>query len=109
MSGDEIYVRHILDAIEKIARYTAGSTRETFLKDDLVIDGVIRELEIIGEAAGNLSESFQAGHPGIPFAAITGMRNVLAHEYFGVDLNQVWKTVQEDLPDLKSKLQALLK
>lgn len=108
MSSDEIYLRHILEAIEKIERYTNGLTRNAFERSDLVIDGVIRELEIIGEAARNIGKAFQQDHSDIPFAKMIGMRNLLIHEYFGVNVDLVWKTVTEDLPVLMEQVQAAL-
>jgi uncharacterized protein with HEPN domain len=109
MSRDEVYVYHILEAIEKIERYTKGLTRESLAKDDLRIDGVIRELEVIGEAVGNLSDEFRTRHRKIPYEDIIGMRNRLIHEYFGVNLGIVWETITGDLPRLKELLQPTAK
>jgi uncharacterized protein with HEPN domain len=77
---------------------------ETFGKDDMVIDAVVRELEIIGEAARNVSVAFQESHPELPFAEMVGMRNRLIHAYFGVDLDVVWHTCQTDLQTLRDLL-----
>ncbi|MDP3685438.1 MAG: DUF86 domain-containing protein [bacterium] len=108
MSNDEAYVRHIIEAIEKIERYLNGVPAEEFTRRDLLIDGVVRELEIIGEAARHFSQEFRSQHPDIPTQDIVGMRDHLIHQYFGVDLDIVWKTVQDDLPSLKAQLQRIL-
>lgn len=104
MESDNLYLEHILEAIGKIDRYTAGLDFQKFDKNELVQDGVVRELEIIGEAAKHISEKFRTYHPAILWTDISGMRNKLIHEYFGVDAEIVWKTVTEDLPKLKSAL-----
>lgn len=108
MSGDAVYVQHILEAIESIEQYLDGVERAEFEGRKLLIDGVIRELEIIGEAATHLSERFRAKHPEVPFVDIIAMRNQLIHEYFGVDIDVVWKTVTDDLPVLKKQLESLV-
>ena len=108
MSNEEVYLRHILEAIEKIGRYTKDLSSETFRNNDLVADGVVRELEIIGEASAHLDEAFRQQHADIPFAEIVGMRNRLIHEYFGVNLDLVWKTVTDNLPLLREKIRKLL-
>jgi uncharacterized protein with HEPN domain len=96
------------DAIEKIERYLAATDYETFAGDDMKIDAVVRELEIIGEAAKNLSASFTDEHPDIPWRRIKAMRNVLIHQYFGVNLKVVWDTCQSNLPQLKVFVQNTL-
>ena len=101
-------VEDILDAIAKIERYVEGLTFEQFHTDDKTVDAVVRNLEIIGEAVRHLSAS-QEGLPSeTPWADIAGMRNILIHEYFGVDLNIIWHTIVEDLPKLKAQVQGLL-
>lgn len=109
MDKDELYIRHILDAINTIESYVASFQREDFVqtKNKLTQDGVIRELEIIGEATGKLSEAIKKANPILPWREIAAMRNKLIHEYFGVDLGVVWQTVQEDLPKLKTTLKTL--
>ena len=104
---DTIYLKHMSDAINKIIRYVGKIKRAGFLKDELVQDGVIRQIEIIGEAAKRLSKSFQENHPQIPWKDIVGMRNKLIHDYMGVDTGAVWDTVKKDIPILKKQIDAL--
>ncbi len=102
--GPRDFLLHILEASDKILRYTHRVTKEQFLADSLVQDGVIRNIEIIGEAANNLIEAdpeIVTRNPEIPFAHIYGMRNRVAHGYFAVSLTMVWDTVEEDIPELQ--------
>ena len=101
------YLEHISEAIQRIERYTDDMDEVVFLEDERTQDAVIRNFEIIGEAARNIQryhESFALAHPEVPWAIAYEMRNALAHGYFKVDLEIVWKTVQNDLPDLKIKV-----
>jgi uncharacterized protein with HEPN domain len=104
MEKDKLYVKHILDAINLIEGYVKDINYEKFLENKLIQDGVVRELEIIGEAAKNLSSEFKNSRKEIPWIDITGMRNKLIHEYFGVDLEAVWEVVEDDLLLLKKEL-----
>lgn len=104
------YLAHILEAIERIDRYTAGLDEAGFLGEALVQDAVIRNLEIIGEASHGILRhhpEVAASHPELPLAAAYQMRNAIAHGYFCVDLAIVWRTVQRDLPDLRRRVQGL--
>lgn len=103
----QIFLRHILESIDAIGRHAAGQTLDTFLNSLKDQDAVIRRLEIIGEAVKNLPEGFKHAHPEVPWTKIAGMRNVLIHEYFVVDIPAVWGTVQDDLPTLKKQLEGL--
>ena len=105
---DIVYLRHVLEAIQTIEEYLDGFNYETFLKDKKTVDATVRELEIIGEASNNLSQKFKDSNPEIPFRDITDMRNVLIHEYFGVNTKIVWDTCQNDLPKLKEVIKATL-
>jgi len=105
------FVVHILQAADRILDYTKGMSREEFFADTLKQDAVIRNFEIIGEAANNLREAdpgISARHPSIPFAQIYGMRNRVAHGYFSVSLPMVWDSVEEDVPELREKLARVL-
>jgi len=108
MKADCVYLSHIRDAIAKIERYLSGANYEAFAGNDMMIDAVIREPEIIGEAARNLSVPFIDEHPDIPWSRIKRMRNILIHEYFGVNLKVVWDTSHSNLPPLKAFIQKIL-
>jgi uncharacterized protein with HEPN domain len=82
----ELLIDDILTALDRIARYTKGMSEEQFVGDDRTVDATIRNIEIIGEAAGRLSESFRAQHPETEWTRIRGLRNRIAHAYFGIDL-----------------------
>jgi uncharacterized protein with HEPN domain len=97
----------ILEAIARIERYVAlGKAR--FLEDELIQVWMVHHLERIGEAAARLGREFQEAHPQVPWREMVAMRNLLVHEYFSVDLEEVWETVVRDLPLLKAQIQTLL-
>ena len=98
---DVVYLRHILDAIDRIETYLQGVDEEKFFSDNLIQDGVIRQLEIVGEATKRLSKELRKGTRHIPWVDIAGMRDKLIHDYLGVDIAQVWYTAVEDIPKLK--------
>ena len=105
---DTVYLRHILDAIEKIEGYLKSVSAEQFLQDRLLQDGVVRRLEIIGEASRNLSDELRQKHPEVPWGQIIGLRNRITHAYFNVDLHIVWEIVQNDLSPLKQQVERIL-
>lgn len=105
---DRVYLLHILDAVEQIEHYVQGFNYETFMRSRLVQDGVIRQLEIIGEASKNLSKTTRNNSQEVPWRDMAGMRDVLIHQYFGVDLSAVWGTVKQDMPELKKCLAKLI-
>jgi uncharacterized protein with HEPN domain len=105
------YLSHILQAIERINRYTEDMDEAAFLLDERTQDAVIRNFEIIGEASRNIERqhlAFATEHPDIPWGIAYEMRNALAHGYFKVDLEIVWRTIQNDLPGLEQQIQSLL-
>jgi len=93
-----LYFDDILESINRIKAYIKGITLEEFLRNDLIFDAVIRNLEVIGEAANKVPDSIKEEYAMIPWQRMVGLRNVLIHEYFGVDREIVWKIVSEDLP-----------
>jgi uncharacterized protein with HEPN domain len=101
-------VQDMLDAIKKIQRYTAGHSFESFCAEEMMVDAVLRNIELIGEAANHIPSEVRDRHAAIPWDDIRGMRNVVAHIYFGVSLPIVWQTVEHDLPALLPLLKPLL-
>jgi uncharacterized protein with HEPN domain len=103
------YLDHILEAVERIERYTSGIAFEDFSGNPMMQDAVIRNIEIIGEACRNIERAdpdFAMRNPGFSLRAARSMRNVLAHAYFGVDVAVVWRTVQTSLPTLKEQVRS---
>jgi len=94
----------IIEAIDKIERYTHGIDFASWQNDEKTVDAVIRNLEVIGEASSHLPSEVQEQYEDVPWDMMKGIRNILAHEYFGIDLEIIWKTVKEDLPILKKRL-----
>lgn len=107
MKEDKVYLQNILECIHKIEKYTSNG-EEDFMTSSLVQDGVIRNLEIIGEATKRLSGNFRDQNPDIPWREMAGLRDILIHNYMGVDLRTVWNVVVRELPRLKPQLEKLL-
>ena len=97
-----LYIDDILDAVEQIKIYTEGMHEKEFSSDRKTQDAVIRNLEIIGEAAGSLPQEVQSEHPEVEWRKMKDMRNILAHEYFGVNITIVWDIIQNKLSTLES-------
>ena len=106
---DEVRLRHILDAIAFIEKFSTGKSKEDFYTDFMYRFSVERQLEIIGEAASKLSRSFIAKHTYVPWREIISFRNFLAHEYFGLDIELVWGIVVNHIPTLKINTEKILK
>lgn len=106
--SDLVYIKHILEAISKIEKYIGDVSYDEFSKNDMVVDAVVRELEIIGEASRNISQELKDKHPDLPWRESSGMRNFLIHEYFGVNAKTVWDTCRLDLPGLKKQIEGLI-
>ena len=105
---DTVYLRHILDAIGLIKEYTRGMSENEFLGNSMAHDAVIRQIEIIGEAARNISDEFREKHPKLPWAKMVGIRNKIIHEYFNINYAIVWDTIKGDLPILEKSIKKIL-
>jgi uncharacterized protein with HEPN domain len=108
MKSDKIYLLHIRDSISLILSYTENFTSEDFYKDNLVKDAVIRNLEIIGEASKKVSLELTLANPKIPWTKMAGMRDKLIHNYMGVDIELVWRVVEEILPSIKEEINQII-
>jgi len=100
----KIFLTHILNSINLIEEYTKGKSKSDFLKSKQFQDSVIRRIEIIGEAIKNIPDDIKRNYSQIPWKEITGMRDILIHQYFGVDLDLTWQVVDKDLPILKRQI-----
>ena len=108
LEADRIRVTHILEAAKEALSFTAGKSRLNFETDRQLQMAVVREIEIIGEAAGKVSEETRSKYPDIPWLKIANMRNHLAHVYFDIDLDIVWDTLQQNLPPLVKQIEKIL-
>ena len=106
MKDDAIDLQHILECIARIEQYTHAG-RSDFLASSLLQDGVLRNLQTLGQSVLKLSEALKAAHPEIDWKSIVGLRNVLVHDYLGVSILRIWEIVEHDLPDLKAKIRAV--
>ena len=104
MKDDRVYINHILYCIGKIKAYTKGLDYDHFTQNELVIDAVIWNFEIIGEATKMISGSFKQVYFEIPWKEMAGMRDKLIHDYLGVDTDVIWETLQQDIPQLEKLL-----
>lgn len=102
--GNKQRIQHALDAINEIEQYIANQTFDTFLANSMMRFASIKQLEIVGEECNHLDEDLMAKHPEIEWRKIVGLRNLLIHEYFGVDAALVWDILQNNIPDLKIQL-----
>ncbi len=105
---DIIYLRHILEVIQRIEQSVEKVSEDEFKGNLDLVDATVRRIEIIGEATKNLSDPFKEQHPEVPWKKIAGMRDVLIHAYFSVDLQAIWKVIEKDLPELKKSIQRFL-
>ena len=103
-----LYLTDILDSVNKILKYTKGLSFEQFSADELKIDAVVRNFQIIGEAAKNISDKFDDKFPEVSWHEIVGMRNKIIHEYSSVDEEIIWKNIKEELPILKKQVKKIL-
>ena len=102
------YIDDILESIRKIEKYTKGITYNEFVTNELIQDGVVRNLEIIGEAVKNIPKEVKGQAPEIEWKKIAGMRDILTHGYFGIDLEIVWDVIKNNISDLKKKIMEIM-
>ena len=103
-----VYLEDILQCIEKVRDYTEGLTREGLLSDSKTLDAVVRNLEVIGEAVKSLPEGVRAEHPEAEWKKIAGLRDILIHQYFGIDVEIIWDVIQNKLPTLERLVREML-
>jgi uncharacterized protein with HEPN domain len=108
MRDARLYLQDIVDSIEKIQKYTDNMTSGEFEVNDMVVDAVARNFEIIGEAAAHVSDYIKEMYPDVPWYKMRGMRNIMVHEYFGVDLDIVWDTARKSLPLVAEKIKKII-
>lgn len=109
MKDDIVFLHHILESAELIEDYISDTTKDNFLTSYKTQDAIIRRLEIIGEATKNISLNFKKKHPQLPWKAMAGMRDVVIHDYFGIDFHEIWDTAFYDIPELKQQIIDILK
>lgn len=108
MKDDRLYLEHILECIRHVTEFTRQG-REAFLSDRKTQDAVLRNLQTLGESTRRLSDAIKNRHPEVDWRAVAAFRNVLVHDYLGLDLYEVWEIVEHDLPDLKPKVEVILR
>jgi len=106
MKDDRLNIAYIAECIRKIQLYTQEGN-STFWQNSLIQDGVVRNFEVIGEATKNLSAEIKSVYPNVPWRKMAGLRDVLSHNYVGIDLSVVWDVIERDLPDLKQQIEAI--
>ena len=99
-----VFVGHIIESIEKIEDFSKDLSKEDFFNDEMRQSAIVRQVEIIGEASKNISESFRNKYLNIPWKAMIGTRDKIIHHYFGVDLEAVWRILEKDIPELKKEI-----
>jgi len=107
MKDDKLYVIHIIECIERIEQYVTGG-REEFLESTLIQDAVIRNLQTMAESTQRLSDSIKSRHSTIDWRRISGFRNVVVHDYLGIDVPYVWEIIDRELPALKTEVKEMM-
>lgn len=106
---DKLRLQHILDACDAVIQFMTGKLEEDLVRDKLLVSGVTRQIEIIGEAANMLTTELRAEHPEVPWKQIIGMRHKIIHEYFAVQTDTVWDVVKNDIPVLRDQVAAIVR
>jgi uncharacterized protein with HEPN domain len=109
MKEDRLYLIHISECIGRIEQYLPDRSKQTFLSSSLLQDAILRNLQTMAESTQHLSDSLKAKHPEINWRKITGFRNLLVHDYLGVDAERVWKIIEIELPTLKQTITTMLR
>lgn len=104
-----MFINDIISSIKKIGEYIENLSYQEFIEDTKTVDAVLRNLEIIGEASRNIGEDARKKFPNIPWRRMIGLRNIVSHAYFGVDLELIWEIVSKNLPGLEAKIKNMLK
>jgi len=107
--ADEVFLRHMVDAIEPIMEFTAAHSPEAFAREWVLQNALLHELQILGEAAGRLSRDLTDRHPEVPWADVTGLRHKVVHDYFVVDFQVVWDTATLDVPVVRPQIEGMLR
>lgn len=102
-----LFIQDILQNIKDIESFSSGVTMNKFIHNKLIQNAIIRSLEIIGESAKNIPDSFRIKYPKIPWKEISGFRDILIHSYFGVSMERVWNIIKKDLPNLKKEIEKI--
>ena len=108
MKDDRLYLIHISECIERIESYVAEKDKQQFLDSSLIQDAIIRNLQLLAESTQRLSDVAKESESGIDWFKIAGFRNVLVHDYLGIDIERVWNILEKDLPVLKKAVQRML-
>ena len=104
----KVYLDDILTAARKVRRFSEGKTRDSLASDEKTFDAVVRNLEIIGEAIKKVPDEVRNAHPEVEWQKIAGLRDILIHEYFGIDLEIIWDVIQNKIPDLEMQIKKTL-
>jgi len=102
-----LFIEDILESIKLIEKYLGSSSKEDLNNNQKLKDSIIRRLEIIGEAVKNIPEDFRKKYPNVPWKKIAGLRDIIIHSYFNINLDITWEIIKKDLPDLKAKIQKI--
>jgi uncharacterized protein with HEPN domain len=108
MRDDLVYLMHIRDSLREVRQFIADESYESFLENRMMQNAVMRSFEVVGEAARRVSPEFRGAHPEVPWRLLGDFRNKLIHDYFGLDLDVIWKTATEDAPGLRAQIESLI-